>query len=67
MKVSFFHLGAIYAYIEPYLRSLGLDVVVPPFSSRRTLDLGTRFCPEVCILRSSSQNTAGWSHGPPRN
>jgi len=50
MKVSFFHLGAAYAYIEPYLRSLGLDVVVPPFSSRRTLDLGTRFCPEmICV------------------
>jgi predicted nucleotide-binding protein (sugar kinase/HSP70/actin superfamily) len=47
MKVSFFHLGAAYAYIEPYLRSLGLDVIVPPFSSRRTLDLGTRFCPEM--------------------
>jgi predicted nucleotide-binding protein (sugar kinase/HSP70/actin superfamily) len=47
---SIFHLGAIYAYIEPYLRSLGLDVVVPPFSSRRTLDLGTRFCPEmICV------------------
>jgi hypothetical protein len=28
MKVSFFHLGAAYAYIEPYLRSLGLDVVI---------------------------------------
>jgi len=50
MKVSFFHLGAAYAYIEPYLRSLRLDVVVPPFSSRRTLDLGTRFCPEmICV------------------
>jgi len=50
MKASFFHLEAAYAYIEPYLRSLGLDVVVPPFSSRRTLDLGTRFCPEmICV------------------
>lgn len=42
MKVSFFHLGAAYAYIEPYLRSLGLDVVVPPFSSRRTIPILSR-------------------------
>ncbi len=32
MKVSFFHLGATYAYIEPYLRSLGLDVVIESVS-----------------------------------
>ncbi len=28
MRVSLFHLGATYAYIEPYLRSLGLDVII---------------------------------------
>ncbi len=47
MKASFFHLGAAQYYIEPYLRHLGLDVVVPPPTSQRTLDLGTRFCPEM--------------------
>ena len=47
MKVSFSHLGSLYAYAVPYFRSLGLEVVAPPFSSRRTLDLGTRFCPEM--------------------
>jgi predicted nucleotide-binding protein (sugar kinase/HSP70/actin superfamily) len=47
MKVSFFHLGAMHAYVTPYLRALGLEVVVPPLSSRRTLDLGTRYCPEM--------------------
>ncbi len=47
MKVSFFHLGAMYAYIAPYIRALGMEAVIPPFSSRRTLDLGTRHCPEM--------------------
>jgi predicted nucleotide-binding protein (sugar kinase/HSP70/actin superfamily) len=47
MRVSFFQLGAIYAYVSPYLRALGLEVVLPPFSSRRTLDLGTRYCPDM--------------------
>ena len=28
MRVPFFHLGAPYAYIEPYLLSLGLDVII---------------------------------------
>ncbi len=47
MKVSFFHLGAMYAYVAPYIRALGMEAVIPPFSSRRTLDLGTRYCPEM--------------------
>jgi hypothetical protein len=37
----------LYISIEHYLRSLGLEPVTPPLSSRRTLDLGVRHCPEM--------------------
>lgn len=47
MKVSFPHLGSLYVYLQPYIRSLGLEVVVPPLTSKRTLDIGVRHCPEL--------------------
>ncbi len=47
MKVSFAHLGNIYVLLEPYLTSLGLEPVVPPPISKRTLDIGVRSCPEM--------------------
>jgi len=47
MKVSFAHLGNVYVFLEPYLASLGLEPVVPPLTSKRTLDIGVRQCPEM--------------------
>jgi predicted nucleotide-binding protein (sugar kinase/HSP70/actin superfamily) len=47
MKVSFAHLGNVYVFLEPYLASLGLEPVVPPLTSKRTLDIGVRACPEM--------------------
>jgi predicted nucleotide-binding protein (sugar kinase/HSP70/actin superfamily) len=47
MKVSFAHLGNVYVFLEPYLASLGLEPVVPPLTSKRTLDIGVRECPEM--------------------
>ncbi len=46
-RVSYPHLGTLYISAEHYFRSLGLEPVTPPFSSRRTLDLGVRHCPEM--------------------
>lgn len=47
MKVSFPHLGTLYVYFQPHINSLGLEAVVPPLTSKRTLDIGVRYCPEM--------------------
>lgn len=47
MKVSFPHLGTLYVYFPPYVASLGLEAVAPPPTSKRTLDIGIRHCPEM--------------------
>lgn len=47
MKVSFPHLGTLYVYLPPYITSLGLEAIPPPLTSKRTLDIGARHCPEM--------------------
>ena len=47
MRVSFPHLGTLYVYLQPYINSLGMEAVVPPLTSKRTLDIGVRHCPEL--------------------
>ena len=46
-KVTYPHLGTLYITSEHFFRALGLEPVTPPFSSRRTLDLGVKHCPEM--------------------
>ncbi len=50
MKITFPHMGNSYIAISALLKKLGLDVVVPPPCSKRTLELGVRYSPEfVCL------------------
>lgn len=50
MKVSFPHLGQLHIPLRAFLTGLGLDVVVPPPTTKRTLDIGVRHSPEfVCL------------------
>lgn len=50
MRITFPHMGNSYIAIRSLLKELGLDVVVPPPCSKRTLELGTRYSPEfVCL------------------
>jgi len=37
----------LYVYLQPYIKSLGMEAVVPPPTSKRTLDIGVRHCPEL--------------------
>ena len=46
-RVTYPHLGSLYITSEHFFRALGLVPVTPPLSSRRTLDLGVRHCPEM--------------------
>lgn len=49
-RVSFPPLGMLSLVAEKYLRALGTDIVTPPPTSRRTLDIGTQGTPEgLCI------------------
>jgi predicted nucleotide-binding protein (sugar kinase/HSP70/actin superfamily) len=49
-RVAFPPLGVISLAAECYLRALGVEVITPPPTSRRTLDIGVQGSPEmVCI------------------
>ena len=50
MKTSFPHLGNFYIPMKAFLAELGLEPLVPPMISARTITLGTRHAPEfVCF------------------
>jgi len=43
-------MGTMWLPLKAMLQELGLDVVVPPPTTKRTLSLGTRYCPEfICM------------------
>lgn len=50
MKVTYPHLGNAYIAIEALLQGLGHEAVTPPFSSQRTLELGSLYSPEEACL-----------------
>lgn len=47
MKLGFPRLGTFHVFSRPALRLLGVELVVAPPSSRRTLDLGVQHNPEM--------------------
>lgn len=50
MKVTFPHMGGTYVAAKGFLEDLGLDVVIPPSCSKKTLEIGTKYSPEsVCL------------------
>ena len=50
MKVSFPHMGNLHIALSGAMRVLGADLVVPPYTNKRTLSLGTRNSPEAICL-----------------
>lgn len=50
MKVTFPHMGTMWVSLKTMLEEMGLEVVVPPPTTKRTLNLGTQYCPEfICM------------------
>ncbi len=50
IKVAFPHMGNIYIAWGSALRRLGIEPFIPPYSSKRTLSLGTKNSPEsICL------------------
>ncbi|WP_245984511.1 acyl-CoA dehydratase activase-related protein [Biomaibacter acetigenes] len=50
MKVTFPHMGNIYIPLKSFFESLGVEVVVPPPCSKKTLELGVKYSPEFACL-----------------
>ena len=50
IKVAFPHMGTIYVAWEMALKSMGVEPYVPPYTSKKTLSLGTKNSPEAICL-----------------
>ncbi len=50
MRVTFPHMGNLYIPVKAMLEHLGIEAVVPPFSSKKTLTLGAKYGPEFACL-----------------
>lgn len=50
MKVTFPHMGNLALTAETLLRGIGLEVVVPPPCTKKTLSLGVQYSPEFACL-----------------
>lgn len=50
MRVTFPHMGNLFIPVKGMLQYLGVDVVVPPPSSKRTLTIGAKYGPEFACL-----------------
>lgn len=50
MKITFPHLGNTYISVKALLDDLGLEYIIPCFSSKKALELGTRLVPEMVCL-----------------
>ncbi|MCF8012607.1 MAG: CoA protein activase [Clostridiales bacterium] len=50
MRITFPHMGYMWVCVEAMLSYLGVDVCVPPLSTKRTLDLGSKYSAEfICM------------------
>lgn len=49
-KVAFPHMGTVYVVWATALKKLGLEAIIPPRTSKKTLSLGTKYSPEsICL------------------
>ena len=50
IKVAFPHMGTIYVAWEMALKTIGVEPYIPPYTSKKTLSLGTKNSPEAICL-----------------
>ena len=50
MKVTFPHMGNIHLLIKTLFDELDVDYVIPPKCSKRTLELGSKYTPEMACI-----------------
>lgn len=50
MKLTFPHMGNTYIVVKAMLDELGVDYIIPPFNSKKSLEIGTKLAPEMACL-----------------
>ncbi len=50
IKVAFPHMGTIYVAWEMALKTVGVEAFIPPYTSKKTLSIGTKNSPEAICL-----------------
>jgi len=50
MKLTFPHLGNVYIPVKGMLDELGIDYIIPPRNNKKSLELGTKYAPEMSCL-----------------
>ena len=50
IKVAFPHMGTIYVAWEKALKAIGVEAFIPPYTSKKTLSIGTKNSPEAICL-----------------
>ncbi|HEX3045076.1 MAG TPA: CoA protein activase [Bacillota bacterium] len=50
LKITFPHMGNFWIPLKSFWTELGVDPVVPPFTSQQTIALGTKIAPEFACL-----------------
>lgn len=50
MKITFPHMGNTWIVIQTLFEALNIEVVVPPYNSKKTTQLGTKLSPESACL-----------------
>ncbi|MCT4605014.1 MAG: acyl-CoA dehydratase activase-related protein [Marinisporobacter sp.] len=50
MKITFPHMGNMYLPVKAMFDDLGVEVVLPPKNSKKTLEIGTKYSPELICL-----------------
>lgn len=50
MRVTFPHMGNLWICLSAMLQYLGVDIVIPPPSTKKTLNLGSKYSPEFACM-----------------
>ena len=50
MRLGIPHMGNIYVVVKAIANQLGIDLIIPPPTSQRTLSLGVKYSPEMACL-----------------
>lgn len=50
MKITFPHMGNTYIVVKALFDDLGAEYVIPPLSNKRSLEIGTKYAPEMACL-----------------
>ncbi|MDD4316035.1 MAG: acyl-CoA dehydratase activase-related protein [Clostridia bacterium] len=50
MIVTFPHMGNVYVLVKTLFDEMGVEYIIPPKCNKRTLELGTKYAPEMACL-----------------